>query len=69
MNEAGDCSYVIRETVSFYMTKGRPIFEYNVKKKEDGTLILEPIYIESPYFLIFKFVRGDGNKEKLLEFI
>ena len=68
VNETGDFSYVILETVSFHLSKGRPILEY-VTKKADGTLKLSPTYIEQPSSLIFKFVRGDGNKKKLLNFI
>ena len=69
VNEAGDFSYVILETISFHLSKGRPVLEYDVTKKADGTLQLSPTYIEQPPSLIFKFVRGDGNKKKLLNFV
>ena len=69
VNETEDFSYVILEMVSFHLSKGQPILEYDVTKKADGTLQLSPTYIEQPPSLIFKFVRGDGNKKKLLNFI
>ena len=68
VNEAGDFSYVILETLSFYLTKGKPILDYTVEKNED-TLIFKPTFIEQCNFIIFKFIRGDGNKRKLLEFL
>ena len=68
VNEAGDFSYVILETLSFYLTKGKPILDYSVEKKED-TFTFKPFFIEQCNFIIFKFIRGDGNKLKLLEFL
>ena len=68
VNEAGDFSYVILETLSFYLTKGKPILDYTVEKNED-TLVFKPTFIEQCNFIIFKFIRGDGNKRKLLEFL
>ena len=69
VNPVGDFSYVILKTVCFYLTKGRPILDYEVSQNEDGTLDLEPTYIEQLHSLIFTFVRGDGNKKDLLNFI
>jgi hypothetical protein len=45
------------------------ILEYEVEKKEDGTLQFTPAYIEQSNILVFKFIRGDGNKQKLTDFI
>ena len=33
VNEVGDFSYVILETISFHLSKSRPILEYDVSKK------------------------------------
>ena len=50
--------------------KGRPILEYGVEKKDDGTLQFTPAYIEQSNIVVFKFVRGgDGNKQKLADFL
>ena len=68
VNPMGDFAYVILKTVSFYLTKGRPILDYEVVQKEDGTLDFVPMYIEQLYSLIFTFVRGDGNKKVPLNF-
>ena len=44
--------------------------EYEVERKEDNnTLALMPVYVEQSPLLIFKFIRGYGNKTKLSEFI
>ena len=69
VNEVGDFSYVMLETISFYMTKGRPILDYSVEKDDSDELVFKPMYIEQSLLLIFKFVRGDGNKRKLLSFL
>ena len=69
VNKAGDFSYAILQTISFQLSRGRPILEYEVEKKQDGTLQLTPAYIEQSRILVFKFVRGDGNKQKLTDFL
>ena len=46
-----------------------PILEYEVEKKEDGTLEFTPAYIEQSHIIVFKFIRGDGNKHKLADFL
>lgn len=69
VNEAGDFSYAILKTISFSFSRGKPFLEYEVERKEDNTLALMPVYVEQSPSLIFKFIRGDGNKTKLSEFI
>ena len=68
VNEAGDFSCVILETLSFYLTKGKPILDYTIEKNGD-TLTFKPTFIEQCNFIILKFIRGDGNRRKLLEFL
>ena len=68
-NKAGDFSYAMLQTICFHLSKGRPILEYEVEKKEDGTLEFTPAYIEQSHIIVFKFIRGDGNKHKLADFL
>lgn len=68
-NSNGDFSYVILDTVRFHLVRGRSILDFNVKKNPDGSLEFDPAYIEQNNYIVFQFVRGDGNKTKLLEFI
>ena len=58
-----------RPSVSTSPKADRPILDYEVSQNEDGTLDLVPTYIEQLHSLIFTFVRGDGNKKDLLNFI
>ena len=67
VNPIGDFSYAILDTIRFYLTKGRPILEYDVSQKEDGTLDFIPMHIEQSHSLVFTFVRGDGNKNDLVK--
>ena len=67
-NRIGDFSYVTLKTVSFHLLKRNPILDYETKKKEDGTIILEPSYIAQPDCIVFSFVRGDGNRKELVNF-
>ena len=66
VNTVGDFSYVILKTVVFYLV---PILKHEVKKEDGGTLKFIPMYVEQPTFVVFSFVRGDGNRHKLLDFI
>ena len=68
-NRIGDFSYVIPDTVAFWETKPHPLKEYRAVKNRDGSITFEPLFIEQSSNIVFKFVRGDGNKAKLLEFI
>ena len=70
ININGDFSYVILETVSFYLIRPKPIIEFDVENSGDSTnLRFTPVYIEQGYSLVFKFVRGNGNSKKLSKFL
>lgn len=69
VNEVGDFSYVILKTFSFYLCKRRLLLQYEVRKDDDGTLHFQPAYIEPSNSVVISFVRGDGNKKKLSEFL
>ena len=69
VNTVGDFSYVILKTVVFYLVKSKPILKYEAKKEDNGTLKFNPVYVEQPTSVVFSFVRGDGNRHKLLDFI
>lgn len=68
-NRIGDFSYVVLPTVEFYLSTPRNLLEYDIKTNKDGTLSFEPMYMEQCYSIVFKFVRGDGNRQKLSEFL
>ena len=68
VNEVGDFSYVILKTFTFHLCKSWLLLQYEVKD-DDGTLHLQPAYIELSNSVVIYFVRGDGNKKKLLEFL
>ena len=68
-NILGDFSYVILETVSFYFSRSRPIMEYEVEKGDDGMLKCIPVCMQQSNSVVFTFVRGDGNRRELLEFL
>ena len=68
-NKVGDFSYVILSTVEYHLTTPRRILEYEPTSHEDGTVTFEPVYIEQCCSITFKFVRGDGNRQKLAEFL
>ena len=57
-NRIGDFSYVTLKTVWFHLLKRNPILDYGTKKKEDGTIILEPSYIAQPDCIVFFFCKG-----------
>lgn len=58
INEAGDCCYVILETVRFYLRRRRLQVEYIPDlASEHGTRRIEK---EQGYLLVFMFIRGDG---------
>lgn len=67
-NPMGDFSYVILKTISFHLIKCRPILDYKMLCKDDGTMNFVPVYIEQSHAVVFTFVRGDGNKSKLADF-
>lgn len=70
ININGDFSYVILETVCFYLIRPKPIIEFDVENSDDSTnLRFTPVYIEQGYSLVFKFVWGNGNSKKLSKFL
>ena len=56
-NENGDFAYVIENTVRFWLSRKTAIQEFKVI---GGKYIRSEI--EDSLFVVFKFVRGDGNK-------
>lgn len=68
-NSHGDFSYAILDTISFHLFRSRPLKDFAVEVSEDGLLKFSPAYIEQGHSLCFSFVRGDGNKHKLKEFL
>ena len=66
--KVGGFSYAILESIAFHYCTSRPLVEYEVEKN-DGTLSLSPVYIEQNSSIVFTFVRGDGNRNKLLNFL
>ena len=68
-NTNGDFSYVILCTIRFYITQPRPILDFNCEHQADGQLTFVPFYVEQQQALVFTFVRGDGNKRKLSNFL
>ena len=47
----------------------QPILDYEVVRKENGTLNFGPVYIQQPHSMVFSFVQEDKNKSKLADFI
>ena len=68
LNVNGNFSFVTLDTVSFRLSKGRAIMEYDVVK-EDGTYDFQEVFLEQNSFLVFCFVRGDGTIPELINFI
>ena len=52
VNSAGDFSNLMLDTISFHLSKGEPILEYDVIKRNDGTLQFTPANIERSSSLI-----------------
>lgn len=69
LNVNGDFSYVILGTVSFHLTRGRPLSEYEVVRNADGTYKFQEVFLEQNSYLVFNFVRGDGTKSDLHNYI
>ena len=60
-NENGDFAYVVNGTVTYWLTKRKPIVEY---KLIGGKFVRSEI--EGVHALVLTFVRGDGNKRQYL---
>ena len=69
VNINGDFSYAILATIRFYLTQPRPLLDFTFKQSSTGELELVPAYTEQQQAIVFTFVRGDGNKNKLKEFL
>ena len=68
-NTSGDFSYAIKETIRYHMTQPKSLLDFNVSKDSSDCLKFSPFFIQQPTALVFRFVRGDGNKVKLAEFL
>ena len=68
-NPIGDFSYIIIETLNFHLHTSRPILDYEVETSTNGSLTFNPVYIEQTSSIVCSFVRGDGNRKKLEEFM
>ena len=68
-NKNRDFSYVILSTVEHHLTTPRSLLEYEPVRAEDGTISFEPVYLEQCYSIVFTFVRGDGNRKQLSDFL
>ena len=68
-NASGDFSYTIKETIRYHMTQPKSLLDFNVSKDLSGCLKFSSFFISQPTALVFQFVRGDGNKVKLAEFL
>ena len=69
VNKAGDFFYEMLQTICFHLSKGRPILEYKVEKKDDGTLQFTPAYIEQSNIHCSIQVRTWRWKLKLADFL
>ena len=69
LNINGAFSYAILSTVSFHLTRGRPLSEYEVVRNEDGTYKFQEVFLEQNSYLALNFVRGDGTKSDLNNYI
>ena len=68
-NTSGDFSYVIKETICYYMAQPKSLLDFHVSTGSSGCLKFPPFFIQQPTAVVFQFVRGDGNKVKLADFI
>ena len=68
-NTSGDFSYAIKETIRYHRTQPKSLLDFDVSKDSSGCLTFSPFFIQQPTALVFQFVRGDGNKVKLAEFL
>ena len=68
-NTNGDFSYVIIETIRFYMLHPRSLMDFEAQGETIDDLKFTPFYTEQPTALVFQFVKKDGNKRELVSFI
>ncbi len=69
VNIHGDFAYTILETIYFHLFRPKPMLDYAVDVTEEGSTKFTPAYIEHSLSLCFHFVRGDGNRHKLKDFL
>lgn len=62
-NQCGDYAFVIQGTVSYWLVKAKPLVEF--KLVDDEYVKCE---VEEMYFVVFTFVRGDGNRQSYKSF-
>lgn len=55
VNICGDFSYVILPSVCFYLTRPRPLLDFNVSVRSTGELVPSPFYTEQQMALVFQF--------------
>jgi len=65
VNQNGDFSYALLETIRFYLAASRPLIEYEPVFEDGAVKTFEPVFIEQCSSLVFSFVRCDGTKAKL----
>ena len=68
-NVNGDFTFAILKTIRFYLIQPRPLLDVDFQKSSTGELEFVPYYTEQEKALVFQFVRGDGNKSKLADFL
>ena len=64
-NMYGDFSVAVLKTIRFYLMQPRPLLDINFSKATTGELKFTPSYLEQEMVIVFKFVRSDGNKQRL----
>ena len=68
VNTRGDFTFAVLETVRFHVYRPKPILEY-VPKLQDNKLQYIPAYTHQETQLVFTFVRREGNRRKLIDFL
>lgn len=68
VNSNGDFSQVLLETIRFYLTRPKPILDFDVERVSNEMKLI-PVYVEQGHSLVFTFVRSDGNLRKLKEIL
>ena len=67
-NTNGDFSYVILETICYYMMRPNPLLDFEPRGRTEE-IELMPFYSEQPTVIVFQFVKTDGNRRELISFI
>lgn len=69
VNNRGDYSFIILETILFHLLRPKPLLDYAAEMSDDGSMTFTPAYIEQAPCLSFRFVRGDRNSHKLRDIL